>query len=128
MLLARRLRRPKDIDDVTEAEEIAEAMGIAKTTISSAKEDGKEYALGRISKANSNSEISKAVELALFLGAATLAVMAAKKLAQARLSGSSFGSGRSTWGGGSFRGGGSSGTFGGFGGGHFGGGGGGAKW
>ena len=125
-----RIRRPKDVNDVTEAMELASAMGIMKTAIDSAKEDGKDYALGRISKASSDSEISKAAELALYLGAATLAVMAAKKLAQARLRSSSFGSGsgRSTWGGGSFRGGGSSGTFGGFGGGHFGGGGGGAKW
>ena len=125
-----RIRHPKDVNDVIEAMELASAMGIIRTTIDSAKEDGKDYALGLISKADSNSEINKAAELALYLGAATLAVMAAKKMAQARMRSSSFGSGsgRSTWGGGSFRGGGSSGTFGGFGGGHFGGGGGGAKW
>lgn len=125
-----RIRHPKDVSDVIEAMELASAMGIMRTAIESAKEDGKNFAMGLISKANSDSEISKAAELALYLGAATLAVMAAKKLAQARMRSSSFGSGsgRSTWGGGSFRGGGSSGTFGGFGGGHFGGGGGGAKW
>ena len=124
-----RIRHPKDVNDVVEAMELASAMGVLKTAIESAKEDGKDYAMGLISKANSDSEIKKAAELALYLGAATLAVLAAKKLAQARMRSSSFGSGsgRSTWGGGSFKGG-SSGTFGGFGGGHFGGGGGGAKW
>ena len=104
-------------------------MGVLKTAIESAKEDGKNYAMGLISKANSNSEISKAAEVALFLGAAALAVAAAKKLAQARIHRAFSSGGSSSWGGGSFRGGGSSsGTFGGFGGGHFGGGGGGAKW